>query len=122
MAMRRRSRRLRARRVHRKVAAREGVDEQHAIRRALAVDLVLREAVTTGEMDDVRGRPKPEHEELFGRQGEGIPHRARASRNQEPSSHARVTRKRNFRGDDEPGTYESRTTPDPESLLGSAPV
>ena len=55
---------------YRRVAEKEGVDESHAIRHAQAVALVLREAVTTGEMDDVRGQLKPEYEELFGRPGE----------------------------------------------------
>ncbi|CAA9467205.1 MAG: hypothetical protein AVDCRST_MAG25-1676 [uncultured Rubrobacteraceae bacterium] len=52
---------------YRRVAEKEGVDESQAIRHARAVALVLQEAVTTGEMDDVRGQLKPEYEELFGR-------------------------------------------------------
>jgi uncharacterized protein (DUF2267 family) len=34
------------------------------------VALVLQEAVTTGEMDDIRDQLKPEYAELFGRYGE----------------------------------------------------
>ena len=55
---------------YRRVGEKEGVDEPRAIRHARAVALVLQEAVTTGEMDDVRGQLKPEYEELFGRPGE----------------------------------------------------
>lgn len=55
---------------YRRVAEKEGVEEPRATRHARAVALVLQEAVTTGEMDDVRGQLKPEYEELFGRQGE----------------------------------------------------
>ncbi len=55
---------------YRRVGEKEGVEEPLAIRHARAVALVLQEAVTTGEMDDVRTQPKPEYEELFGRPGE----------------------------------------------------
>ena len=55
---------------YRRVGEKEGVDEPQAIRHARAVALVLQEAVTTGEMDAVRGQLKPEYEELFGRPGE----------------------------------------------------
>lgn len=55
---------------YRRVAEKGNVDESQAIRHARAVALVLQEAVTTGEMDDVRGQLKPEYEELFGRPGE----------------------------------------------------
>jgi uncharacterized protein (DUF2267 family) len=55
---------------YRRVAEKEGVDESQAIRHARAVALVLQEAVTTGEMDDVRHQLKEEYAELFGRQGE----------------------------------------------------
>ena len=55
---------------YRRVAEKEGVDESQATRHARAVALVLQEAVTTGEMDNVRGQLKPEYEELFGRPGE----------------------------------------------------
>ena len=55
---------------YRRVAEKEGVDESQAIRHARAVALVLQEAITTGEMDDVRGQLKPEYKELFGRPGE----------------------------------------------------
>ncbi|MDP8971978.1 MAG: DUF2267 domain-containing protein [Actinomycetota bacterium] len=55
---------------YRRVADKEGISESHAIREARAVALVLQEAVTTGEMDDVRHQLKDEYAELFGRQGE----------------------------------------------------
>lgn len=55
---------------YRRVADKEGVEEGRAIRQARAVALVLQEAITTGEMDDVRGQLKPEYQELFGRPGE----------------------------------------------------
>jgi uncharacterized protein (DUF2267 family) len=55
---------------YRRVADKEGTDETRAIRDARAVALVLQEAVTTGEMDDVRHQLKDEYAELFGRQGE----------------------------------------------------
>ena len=55
---------------YRRVAEKEDVDESRAIRHARAVALVLQEAVTTGEMDDVRHQLKDEYAELFGRQGE----------------------------------------------------
>ena len=55
---------------YRRVAEKGDVDESQAIRHARAVALVLQEAVTMGEMDDVRGQLKPEYAELFGRPGE----------------------------------------------------
>ena len=55
---------------YRRVAEKEGIDESRAIRQSRAVALVLQEAITTGEMDDVRGQLKPEYAELFGRPGE----------------------------------------------------
>ena len=55
---------------YRRVAEKESVDESRAIRQSRAVALVLQEAITTGEMDDVRGQLKPEYAELFGRPGE----------------------------------------------------
>jgi uncharacterized protein (DUF2267 family) len=55
---------------YRRVAEKADVDEPQAIRHAQAVALVLQEAVTTGEMDDVRHQLKDEYAELFGRQGE----------------------------------------------------
>ena len=55
---------------YRRVAEKEDVDESQAIRHARAVALVLQEAVTTGEMDDVRHQLKDEYAELFGREGE----------------------------------------------------
>jgi uncharacterized protein (DUF2267 family) len=55
---------------YRRVAEREGIEESEAIRHARAVVLVLQEAVTTGEMDDIRDQLKDEYAELFGRKGE----------------------------------------------------
>ena len=55
---------------YRRVAEKEGIDERAAISHARAVALVLQEAVTTGEMDDVRDQLKDEYAELFGRKGE----------------------------------------------------
>jgi uncharacterized protein (DUF2267 family) len=52
------------------VGEKEGVDQDVASRHARAVASVLQEAVTTGEMDDVRGQLKPEYAELSGRYGE----------------------------------------------------
>ena len=54
---------------YRRVAKKEDV-EKARLSPTPAAALVLQEAVTTGEMDDVRGQLKPEDEELFGRQGE----------------------------------------------------
>jgi uncharacterized protein (DUF2267 family) len=55
---------------YRRVAEREGIEETEAIRHASAVALVLQEAVTTGEIDDIRDQLKDEYAELFGRKGE----------------------------------------------------
>ncbi len=55
---------------YRRVGEKEGVGQDEAIRHARAVALVLQEAVTTGEMDDIRDQLKPEYAELFGRHGE----------------------------------------------------
>ncbi|CAA9445339.1 MAG: hypothetical protein AVDCRST_MAG80-1718 [uncultured Rubrobacteraceae bacterium] len=55
---------------YRRVAEKEGIEEPQAMRHARAVALVLQEAVTTGEMDDVCHQLKDEYAELFGRQGE----------------------------------------------------
>lgn len=55
---------------YRRVAEKEVVEEPQAIRHTRAVALVLQEAVTTGEMDDVRDQLKDEYDELFGLQGE----------------------------------------------------
>ena len=55
---------------YRRVGEREGAEESKTIRHARAVALVLQEAVTTGEMDDVRTQLKDEYAELFGRKGE----------------------------------------------------
>ena len=56
---------------YRRVGEKEGgISQDEAIRHARAVALVLQEAVTTGEMDDIRDQLKPEYAELFGRYGE----------------------------------------------------
>ena len=56
---------------YRRVGEKEGgVGQDKAIRHARAVALVLQEAVTTGEMDDIRDQLKPEYAELFGKPGE----------------------------------------------------
>ena len=55
---------------YRRVGEREGAEEPKAIRHARAVASVLQEAVTTGEMDDVRAQLKEEYVELFGHRGE----------------------------------------------------
>ncbi len=55
---------------YRQVAEKEGVGEPEAIHHARTVALVLQEAVTTGEMDDIRDQLKDEYAELFGRKGE----------------------------------------------------
>jgi uncharacterized protein (DUF2267 family) len=55
---------------YRRVAEREGIEETEAIRHARAVALVLQEAVTTGEIDNIRDQLKDEYAELFGRKGE----------------------------------------------------
>lgn len=55
---------------YRRVAEREGIEETGAIRHARAAALVLQEAVTTGEMNDIRDQLKDECAELFGRKGE----------------------------------------------------
>ena len=55
---------------YRRVGEKEGVEDPLAIRHARAVAPFLQEAVTTGEMDDVRAQLKPEYAELFGRPSE----------------------------------------------------
>ncbi len=49
-----------------RVAEKEGVEPTEAVHHARAVTAVLRTAVTTGEVDDIRDQLKPEYEELFG--------------------------------------------------------
>ena len=56
----------------RKVAEKEGADEPDAVYHARVVMKVLQEAVTKGEIDDIRSQPPPEYAPLFeaGSQGE----------------------------------------------------
>ncbi len=55
---------------YQRVGEKEGVDQDAAAQHARAVASVLQEAVTTGEMDDIRDQLKPEYAELFGQYGE----------------------------------------------------
>ena len=52
-----------------RVAQREGVSQDEAIRHARAVATVVQTAVTGGEIDDVRSQLGNEYEELFGQPG-----------------------------------------------------
>jgi uncharacterized protein (DUF2267 family) len=52
-----------------RVAEREGVGHDEAIRHARAVATVLQTAVTGGEIDNVRSQLGNEYEELFGQPG-----------------------------------------------------
>jgi uncharacterized protein (DUF2267 family) len=52
-----------------RVAEKEGVGHDEAIRHARAVATVLQMAVTGGEIDDVRSQLGNEYEELFGQPG-----------------------------------------------------
>ena len=52
-----------------RVAQREGVNRDEAIRHARAVATVVQTAVTGGEIDDVRSQLGNEYEELFGQPG-----------------------------------------------------
>ncbi len=49
-----------------RVAEKEGVGREEAMRHAQAVGAVLQQAVTAGEMNDVRWQLKDEYAELFG--------------------------------------------------------
>lgn len=49
-----------------RVAEKEGVGREEAVRHARAVGAVLQQAVTAGELDDVRWQLKDEYAELFG--------------------------------------------------------
>lgn len=51
---------------YRRVAQKEGASEDEARRHARAVVAVTQEAVTEGELDDIREQLRPEYEELFG--------------------------------------------------------
>lgn len=52
-----------------RVAHREGVDHDEAVRHARAVATVVQTAVTGGELDDVRSQLGDDYEELFGQPG-----------------------------------------------------
>lgn len=52
-----------------RVAQKEGVGRDEAIRHARAVATVIQTAVTGGEVDDVRSQLGDEYEELFGQPG-----------------------------------------------------
>lgn len=54
-----------------RVAQKEGVGREEAVRHARAVATVLQTAVTGGELDDVRSQLGSGYEELFGQQGAG---------------------------------------------------
>ena len=55
---------------YQRVGEKEGVDQDAATQHTRAVASVLQEAVTTGEMDDIRDQLKPEYAELFEQYGE----------------------------------------------------
>jgi len=55
-----------------RVAEREGVSRDEAIRHARAVATVLQTSVTGGEIDDVRSQLGNEYEELFGQPGVSV--------------------------------------------------
>jgi uncharacterized protein (DUF2267 family) len=52
-----------------RVAQKEGVDRDEAVRHARAVATVVQTAVTGGELDDVRSQLGDDYEELFGQPG-----------------------------------------------------
>jgi uncharacterized protein (DUF2267 family) len=52
-----------------RVAEKEGVSQDEAVKHARAVATVLQTAVTGGELDDVRSQLGNEYEELFGQPG-----------------------------------------------------
>ena len=54
---------------HDRVAQREGVGHDEAVRHARAVATVVQTAVTGGELDDLRSQLGNEYEELFGQPG-----------------------------------------------------
>jgi uncharacterized protein (DUF2267 family) len=55
-----------------RVAQREGVGTDEAIRHARAVATVLQTAVTGGELEDVRSQLGNDYEELFGQSGSSV--------------------------------------------------
>ena len=54
---------------YKRVAQREGVGHDEAVRHARAVATVVQTAVTGGELDDLRSQLGNEYEELFGQPG-----------------------------------------------------
>ena len=52
-----------------RVAQRESIDRDEAVRHARAVATVVQTAVTGGELDDVRSQLSGDYEELFGQPG-----------------------------------------------------
>jgi uncharacterized protein (DUF2267 family) len=52
-----------------RVAQKEGLDHDEAVRHARAVATVVQTAVTGGELDDVRSQLGKDYEELFGQPG-----------------------------------------------------
>ncbi len=52
-----------------RVAQREGIDHDEAVRHARAVATVVQTAVTGGELDDVRSQLGNDYKELFGQPG-----------------------------------------------------
>ena len=54
---------------YRRVGEKVGVSQDEAAIHARAVASVLQQAVTTGEMDDIRDQLKPDYTELFGQPG-----------------------------------------------------
>ena len=52
-----------------RVAQKQGVDHDEAIRHARAVATVVQTSVTGGELDDVRSQLGDDYEELFGQSG-----------------------------------------------------
>ena len=55
-----------------RVAQREGVGHDEAVRHARAVATVVQTAVTGGEIDDIRSQLGNDYEELFGQPGASI--------------------------------------------------
>ena len=54
---------------YQRVAQKEGVGHDEAVRHARAVATVVQTAVTGGELEDVRSQLSDEYEELFGQSG-----------------------------------------------------
>ena len=52
-----------------RVAQKQGVDHDEAVRHARAVATVVQTAITGGELDDVRSQLGDDYEELFGQPG-----------------------------------------------------